>query len=181
MESTASTSSKKETLVAFRIAANDVDSFKQMAEDQYKRGEIKTPTIAALCKRNLYWTCSMLKDLEKARILADKQRQRLISLSQLEEQKRQPRARIKDYDHQYRYYDNTYPSTQMPASRPPQNPDVHDITLRNQSGQEIRQDYNYDYNCKSISRPFFYELYPDWKQMIAKTGTERKQRRNRNG
>jgi hypothetical protein len=40
MENTAS-SSRKDTLVAFRVAAKDVEYFKQSAEHYYKDGDIK--------------------------------------------------------------------------------------------------------------------------------------------
>jgi hypothetical protein len=115
MESTP-LSSKKETLVAFRIAAKDVEFFKQMAHNHFKRGDIKAPTVAALGKWNLYWTCNMLKDLEKARILADQQPQRSISPSELELPK--PQTKIIDHDQEYKYYDNTYPSSQLSPSEP---------------------------------------------------------------
>ena len=151
-------SSKKETLVAFRIAAKDLDFFKRMAEDHFKRGDIKTPTVAALCKQNLYWTCNMLKDLEKARILADQQLQRSIITSELEEPT--TTTKIEDYDPQHKCYDNTYPY-------------ANHMTLQNQSGEDGKEDYNYD--GKSIRRPFFYELYPNWEQRITKARTERKQ------
>jgi hypothetical protein len=61
--------SRKETLVAFRVAAKDVEYLKKSAEDDYKDGEIKVPTLAALAKHLLYRHLRMLKDIEKARML----------------------------------------------------------------------------------------------------------------
>ena len=167
MEST-SLSSMKETLVAFRIAARDVEFFKRMAEDHYKRGEIKTPTVAALGKWNLYWTCNMLKDLEKARILADEQQQFENSHRSLEVEK----PKIDDYKHRYR--DFGYPSSQLQPPRIHQVPYVNDMSLQNR-GEDMKKDYNFNHDGKSITRPFFYELFPDWEQIIAKTRTKREQ------
>jgi len=87
-------------LVAFRVAGKDVEFFKQMAEDHYRRGDIKTPTIAALGKWNLYWTCKMLKDLEKVRILTDQERSHSFGEPEVEDTK------ISDYDD--RYNDDRY-------------------------------------------------------------------------
>ncbi len=159
-----SLSSNKETLVAFRIAAKDLEFFKQMAEDHYKRGEIKAPTVAALCKRNLYWTCTMLKDLEKARIMADEQQQSENSYRAIEA----GMPKIDDYKHRYRDY--THPSSQL---QPPRVPYPNDMSLQNQSREDDDEDYNYNYNFngKSITRPFFYELFPDWKQLMPNTRT----------
>jgi hypothetical protein len=52
MEST-SHSSKNETLVAFRIAAKDVEDFKRMAQVYHKKGDIKISTLSALGKKAL--------------------------------------------------------------------------------------------------------------------------------
>ena len=72
-------SSRKDTLVAFRIPSKDIEFFKRRAEAEYRRGDIKTPTIAALCKRNLYWTCNILNDLDKAGMSLDEQSMKLGS------------------------------------------------------------------------------------------------------
>jgi hypothetical protein len=68
MESTASSFSRKDTLVAFRVAAKDVEYLKKSAEDDYKDGEINAPSLAALAKHLLYRHLRMLKDIEKARL-----------------------------------------------------------------------------------------------------------------
>src|SRR5437588_10236666 len=68
MESIASSSSSKDTLVAFRVAAKDLQYFKQSAEDYHKNGEIKVPTLAALAKHLLYRDLNILKGIEKARL-----------------------------------------------------------------------------------------------------------------
>jgi hypothetical protein len=159
-------SSKRETLVAFRIAAKDLEFFKQMAEDHYKRGDIKTPTVAALGKWNLYWTSNMLKDLEKARILADEQQQFENSHRAIEVEK----PKVDQYRHRYRDY--SYPSSQ---SQPPNVPHVNDLSQQNQGGEDDKEDYNFNYDGKSITRPFFYEVFPDWEQLMPKTRTRTKE------
>jgi hypothetical protein len=140
MEST-SLSSNKETLVAFRIAAKDLEFFKRMAEDHYRRGDIKTPTVAALGKWNLYWTCNMLKDLEKARILTDQQQSenshRAIEVG---------KPKIDDYKHRHR--NNSYPASQLQPLKTPPIRYANDIILQNQR----TEDYDYDGLC--IRRPF---------------------------
>jgi hypothetical protein len=151
-------SSKKETLVAFRIAAKDVEDFKKMAEDHYRRGDIKTPTVAALGKWNLYWTCNMLKDLEKARILADEQQRRRQQQFENSHQAIEvEKPKVDQYRRRYRDY--SYPSSQL---QPPRVPYPNDMSLQNQEAEDGRDDYNYNFNGKSITRPFFYELFPDW-------------------
>ena len=60
--------SRKETLVAFRVADRDLQYFKQSAEDYHKNGEIKVPTLAALAKHLLYRHLNILKGIEKARL-----------------------------------------------------------------------------------------------------------------
>jgi hypothetical protein len=159
MESTAA-SSKKDTLVAFRIAAKDIEFFKQMAEDHYRRGDIKTPTVAALGKWNLYWTCNMLKDLEKARTLADQQQQSENSHRSPEVEK----PKIDDYEKRYRDY--SYPASQLQPPKVPQIPYANDMSLQN-GGEDNKEDYDYD--GLSIRRPFFYEVFPEWEQYFAKT------------
>lgn len=72
MESSESPS-RKDTLIAFRIPSKDIEFFKRRAAAGFKRGEIKTPTVAALCKRNLYWTCNIQEDLDKAETSLDEQ------------------------------------------------------------------------------------------------------------
>jgi hypothetical protein len=164
-------SSKRETLVAFRIAAKDLEFFKQMAEDHYKRGDIKTPTVAALGKWNLYWTCNMLKDLEKARILTDQQRS--------ENSHRAPeveKPKIDDYKHTYS--DHSYISSPMPPHEASQIPCPSGTTLQNQM-IDRKEDYNINYDGKSITRPFFYEVFPDWEQLIPKTRTRTRTRTKR--
>jgi hypothetical protein len=69
MEST-SLSSKNETLVAFRIAAKDVEDFKRMAHVYHKKGDIKISTLSALGKKALYWSFNLWKRLEEAKTLA---------------------------------------------------------------------------------------------------------------
>jgi hypothetical protein len=68
MGNIATSSSRKDTLVAFRVAAGDVEYFKQSAEDYHKNGEIKVPTLAALAKHLLYRDLNILKGIEKARL-----------------------------------------------------------------------------------------------------------------
>ena len=68
MGNTATSSSRKDTLVAFRVAARDLQYFKQSAEDYHKNGEIKVPTLAALAKHLLYRDLDILKGIEKARL-----------------------------------------------------------------------------------------------------------------
>jgi hypothetical protein len=68
MESIASSSSRKDTLIAFRVSAKDLQYFKQSAEDYHKNGEIKVPTLAALAKHLLYRDLDILKGIEKARL-----------------------------------------------------------------------------------------------------------------
>jgi len=67
MENTSS-SSRKDTLVAFRVAAEDVEYFKQSAEHYYKDGDIKRPNLGALAKHLLYRDLNILKGIEKARL-----------------------------------------------------------------------------------------------------------------
>jgi len=66
MENTSSSSSRKDTLVAFRVAAEDVKYFKQSAELYYKDGYIKRPNLGALAKHLLYRDLDILKGIEKA-------------------------------------------------------------------------------------------------------------------
>ncbi len=68
-----------DTLVAFRVAAKDVEYWKQSAEDYHKDGELKAPTLAALGKYLLYRHLNMLKDIEKARAWKDQQPQSLYN------------------------------------------------------------------------------------------------------
>src|SRR5438132_10148176 len=67
MENTSS-SSRKDTLVAFRVAAEDVEYFKQSAEHYYKDEDIKRPNLGALAKHLLYRHLNILKGIEKARL-----------------------------------------------------------------------------------------------------------------
>lgn len=170
MEST-SLSSSKETLVAFRIAAKDLEFFKRMAAEHYKRGDIKKPTLAALGKWNLYWTRNMLKDLEKARILTVEQQRQQRQQQQSENSHRAIEGgmpKIDDYEKSYRDY--SFPSSQLQRPRVPY---VNDMSLQNRD-EYSKEDYNFNHDGKSITRPFFFELFPDWEQRITKTRSRTK-------
>ncbi len=82
MENNASSSSRKDTLVAFRAAAEDVEYFKQSAEHYYKDGDIKRPTLAALAKHLLYRDLNILKGIEKARLWRAQQPESLHNSTQ---------------------------------------------------------------------------------------------------
>jgi len=119
--------------VAFRVAPKDVGYLKKCAEDDYKRGEIKAPTLAALAKRLLYRHLRMLKDIDKARMMKYQQPRNLHnSSSELEE-----------------------------------------ITLETANVNYLQKD-NYDNDeGSSIRGPLFYELFPNWKERIARKRHER--------
>ncbi len=53
--------------------------------------------------------------------------------------------------HEYKYYEDTYPSSQLPTMNAAPIPYVNEITLRNQSGEDDKEDYNYD--GKPIRKP----------------------------
>jgi hypothetical protein len=129
--------SRKDSLVAFRVAAKDVGYLKKCAEDDYKRGEIKAPTLAALAKRLLYRHLRMLKDIDKARMM----------------KYQQPRS---------------FHSSTLDVEEPRPESDANDYPQA--------QDYDADDNDDdglSIKRPYFYELFPDWKERIARKRHER--------
>jgi hypothetical protein len=78
--------SRKDSLVSFRIAANDVEYLRRSAQGDYKNGRIKAPTLAALAKHLLNQHLRMLKDIDKARMMKNQQPQTLHSgLSEFEE------------------------------------------------------------------------------------------------
>jgi len=153
-------SSKNETLVAFRIAAKDVEFFKQMADDHYKRGDIKTPTVAALGKWNLYWTCNMLKDLEKARILTDQQQ---FQNSYGEPEVEEPKISCS------MNHGDSFPTSFLPSTDHPKVSYPNDTILQNEM-----IDGKGDSDGLSIRRPFFYEIFPDWQKQKKLQGQNNK-------
>ncbi|HYT42841.1 MAG TPA: hypothetical protein VEP90_10865 [Methylomirabilota bacterium] len=82
MENTSSSSSRKDTLVAFRVAAEDVEYFKQSAEHYYKDGDIKRPNLGALAKHLLYRDLNILKGIDKARLWRAQQPRNLHNSTQ---------------------------------------------------------------------------------------------------
>lgn len=140
---------KKDTLVAFRIAANDIDFFKQMVDDHYKMGEIKTQTLAALSKYLLYSRYKMCKDLEKVQMLTAQRSQPSYTNTSEE-----PRgwSNVNDHHHSnnYNYPESTSPKISNSSY-------TNEMRLQNQ-----REDNEDNDDGNVLKRPFFYEVYPNW-------------------
>lgn len=122
-----------------------------MANDQFERGDIRSPTVAALCKRNLYRTCNMLKDLEKAQMMKDQQSQGLYDNASEE-----PRAGSSANGY-YLYHNYNYSTSPMP--------EVSSISHEIEMGLQNEIEGNDD-EGKVLKQPFFYEVYSNWKQEI---------------
>lgn len=125
-------SRRKDTLVVFRVATKDIEFLNKCAEDDYKSGEIKAPTLAAFAKHLLYQHLNILKDIEKARAWRAEQPRNLDnSTTEVVEEENLETASLN-------YYCND----------------------------------DYDDQGVSLKRPYFYELYPDWKERIARIRPE---------
>jgi len=119
MENTSSSSSRKDTLVAFRVAAEDVEYFKQSAEHYYKDGDIKRPNLGALAKHLLYRDLNILKGIEKARLWRAQQPGNLHNRTQEVEVPNLETTNVNNYlKDDYDDYDDDYDDEGSVLKRP---------------------------------------------------------------